>query len=1261
MAQRIFQSFRRLPSQLTSVRKKQDTVEVVGSHYKINVCSNVGFPAKPSSLAYDQSLDVFALATRDGILYVFGKPGVVYYGSHKGALEIIKVLFFTGMGKLLTLSVDDMIYLWEIVSPNGNQPGLQNIGQLSGVSDALESKHLEVDPIGDITSHITALIVSSSNSSILVGTDQGNVAPIRRNTHVKQGVDQDENTMWIMPSKDKIITPHRALQSISPEKRTRLRLDAVVVLLERPSYPSQLLIGYSSGICLLYDLQGERVLALLPCQYELEAATWCGGSGLPVRGTVTNPTATPPHLGTRVLTAYGNGSLGVWQIPLFATGPGLATELGTQTLQMMESPSMPYGPFPCKLISKVFWLPSYEGGITIFTGGMPRSIYGNRNTVSILRGSNLDQAAAANLAAALRADSEGDADCERSTAGQEFYDGGANADILLPSGLVPGAPVHVFDSDAPEHVCLDLPSLVVDVCPLGPAGGPVTGLLILCEEELIAIDLLTPGWPLLELPYLNCLHASSLTTYGLFTQVNPAFLEGLEAIGGGADAVGLVPRATGLSTRTWPIQGGELGRRNEVSEPVVPSNDLLITGHENGTLQFWRLAAGGCARKIFSLFTGSLFEGDFGPDAAGDTHQTCEEESEPWPPFRRAGLFDPFMDDVRAAIKVIHLVDSTLVVGGAAGQVSVWQLAPTKPTMATLDVPIAPEVPGFRWKGYAPLTLRRNQLNQPKRLAGASLFPMAVALCQPPSPVTCLSVCELSDFSAMDKSLQPSPQSSPTIGVLVGMGTAHGFALMHISASEGGFASHLLLHHSTIPSNAEALEEAAVGEGWARRRTRELKNSLRDSFRRLKRMKSGRSTMTAAPIGSVAVTAGSSTSVQKTTSGSMVSPPANRSNHSPRVGLRKSVSRSASAANQGVQIRGDPLQEALSRVHSDNETLTSPPLPTGCEREICDRPATTANTALVRCMAFGPPLHHRLRPPAAGITASTSATIETSQLLGSFFAATAGGATFVFALYTDNVRRPSHLALRQATQMQLQHRAPIVALRLIDTKTHCPLLTSSVYLPQFSSPLVPPHHHPLPPHLMVISEEQVRLFSLPSISLRQKARITAKDGFRIKTGNIMAFGQLSNERNMGIYGVEFNCVFTNNGGQAVVLSVPYLRRRDTIALLGGADVLEINSIVFATAASTRPKVIAAPSLGVYQTAPGQLAIFDMVLAGQRSSALGTAYRTVGLAKVAKHSTPSPSPRLQQRLVNPSTSTDTDNVITGSVPISENTRPSVNGF
>ncbi|VDN15481.1 unnamed protein product [Dibothriocephalus latus] len=136
---------------------------------------------------------------------------------------------------------------------------------------------------------------------------------------------------------------------------------------------------------------------------------------------------------------------------------------------------------------------------------------------------------------------------------------------------------------------------------------------------------------------------------------------------------------------------------------MVTSTDLLLTGHENGTVNFWRLGPGGCARKVFTLYTGSLFDGEFGPDAGGDARRDGDDESDPWPPFRRAGLFDPFMDDPRAAVKCIQLVENTLVVGGAAGQVTVWQFAEEKPVLKTVDVPIVQELPGFRWKGHAPL------------------------------------------------------------------------------------------------------------------------------------------------------------------------------------------------------------------------------------------------------------------------------------------------------------------------------------------------------------------------------------------------------------------------------------------------------------------------------------------------------------------------------------------------------------------------------
>ncbi len=123
----------------------------------------------------------------------------------------------------------------------------------------------------------------------------------------------------------------------------------MVVLSERPGHVGQLLIGYASGLSLLYDLTGDRVLALLPWQYGLEAATWCGGSGKPLRKKPNTPaTATPPFLGTRLLTAHADGSLGVWQVPTVFEGHQSGEDSGellVQTLSMMEAPSMPYGEY----------------------------------------------------------------------------------------------------------------------------------------------------------------------------------------------------------------------------------------------------------------------------------------------------------------------------------------------------------------------------------------------------------------------------------------------------------------------------------------------------------------------------------------------------------------------------------------------------------------------------------------------------------------------------------------------------------------------------------------------------------------------------------------------------------------------------------------------------------------------------------------------------------------------------------------------------
>nr|VZI33201.1 unnamed protein product [Spirometra erinaceieuropaei] len=345
MAQRIFQSFRRLPGQFSAMRRKQDSIEVVGNHYKINMFSNVGFPAKPASLAYDYALNIFALVTKDGLIYVYGKPGIVYVGSHQNASEIINVMFLNGTGKLLTLSDRDDIYIWQLESVDGAQPCVKQICNLSAVTQCLEQRRVDVDQnstentFADVACHVTALYANTNGTSIYFGTENGHVALIHKNTQNKRGTLPHGNEVWTLPTYDESISPQRVLQTIPSEKRSRLRLDAVVVLSERPGFVGQLLIGYNSGVSLIYDLHADCVLALLPWQYGLEAATWCGGSGLPIRNASSRPMTQSPQLGTRLLTAHADGSLGVWRVPVFSRIMG---DQPAQILSMEEAPSMPY-------------------------------------------------------------------------------------------------------------------------------------------------------------------------------------------------------------------------------------------------------------------------------------------------------------------------------------------------------------------------------------------------------------------------------------------------------------------------------------------------------------------------------------------------------------------------------------------------------------------------------------------------------------------------------------------------------------------------------------------------------------------------------------------------------------------------------------------------------------------------------------------------------------------------------------------------------
>jgi lethal(2) giant larvae protein len=87
-----------------------------------------GFPHKPSAVAYDPISKLMAIGTNSGVVKVFGRPGVEFYGQHQpgvtspnqtnsavtGSDTIIQILeWIPGNGRLLSLTTSNQLTLWE--------------------------------------------------------------------------------------------------------------------------------------------------------------------------------------------------------------------------------------------------------------------------------------------------------------------------------------------------------------------------------------------------------------------------------------------------------------------------------------------------------------------------------------------------------------------------------------------------------------------------------------------------------------------------------------------------------------------------------------------------------------------------------------------------------------------------------------------------------------------------------------------------------------------------------------------------------------------------------------------------------------------------------------------------------------------------------------------------------------------------------------------------------------------------------------------
>uniref|UniRef100_A0A8C3GBF1 LLGL scribble cell polarity complex component 2 n=1 Tax=Cyclopterus lumpus TaxID=8103 RepID=A0A8C3GBF1_CYCLU len=573
------------------------------------------------------------------------------------------------------------------------------------------------------------------------------------------------------------------------------------------------------------------------------------------------------------------------------------------------------------------------------------------------------------------------------------------------------------------HVALDFTSRIIDFfldCPLYPSA-----LVVLVEEELVVIDLQTEGWPVIQTPYLVPLHSSAITCSHHVSAIPLKLWERVLAAGD--------LQSKHYSKEPWPITGGQ----NLAPDP--PQRDLLLTGHEDGTVRFWD-ASGVCLCPMYKLSTSGVFHTDADPN--DNMNQGTEGE---WPPFRKVGCFDPYSDDPRLGVQKIHLCKYSgyLAVAGTAGQILMLELndEAAEHTVEAKVVDLLQGQEGFRWKGHTQLDVREEPVLFPP-----GFQPFTLVQCQPPAVVTALTLH--SEWK------------------LVAFGTSHGFGLYDYQQW-----NNVLVKCTLNPSDQLAMEGPLS-------RVKSIKKSLRQSFRRIRRS---------------------------------------------RVSLRKHHVNNAAKVGSILS-----LQDANARLEAELAEMELAPV----QRKIEARSSDDSFTGLVRTIYF-----------------ADTFLSDSSHNTPSLWAGTNGGCVFAYMLRLPAAERRTD---ELVTEIQLMHRAPVVGIVVLDGH--------GAPLPE---PLEVAHDLARSPdmqgshHLVVISEEQFKVFTLPKVSAKMKLKLTAVDGSRVRRVGVAWFGSSRSED----YG-ESGLVVLTNQGDVHVVSLPTVKMQVHYPCVRREDVSGIASCVF---------------------------------------------------------------------------------------------------
>ncbi|XP_018307503.1 syntaxin-binding protein 5 isoform X5 [Mycetomoellerius zeteki] len=120
-------------------------------------------------------------------------------------------------------------------------------------------------------------------------------------------------------------------------------------------------------------------------------------------------------------------------------------------------------------------------------------------------------------------------------------------------------------------------------------------VVVLLQNDLVVIDLLTTGFPCFENPYPMDIHESPVTCCAYFADCPSDLVPAFYSVGSKSQ------KKTGFSEKEWPISGGEW------SSSSSSYNEIILTGHADGSIKFWDASAG-TLQVLYKLKTAKLFE-----------------------------------------------------------------------------------------------------------------------------------------------------------------------------------------------------------------------------------------------------------------------------------------------------------------------------------------------------------------------------------------------------------------------------------------------------------------------------------------------------------------------------------------------------------------------------------------------------------------------------------------------------------------------------